>query len=290
MIAEMVVPLVVCSALAVLAAAAHRRLPPAMAARTATVALVLVALAAVPTVWVTTVQYLSHTPFVGELFMRCAHALGHHDEIPHAVGLPALAITVLGVWRAVNTIRLQRALRVKLHASPQIIDDESVFAAALPGRGGRIVLSRGLRELLRPEEREVVIAHELAHVVHRHDRYLLAGQLAADLSLVLGPVVRQLRFSLERWADEAAAEQCGDRHFVARTLGRVAVHAADRQPALAFAGLGVAARMAALMAPPVHEPRPLSRTLLRCAVVGAVVFAVFQWRHLGSMLIALCSG
>jgi len=289
-IAEMVVPLAVCSALAVLAAAAHRRLPPAMAARTTTMALVLVALAAVPTVWVTTVQYLSHAPVVGGLFMRCAHALGHHDDIPHAVGLPALAITALGVWRAVRTLRLQRSLRVQRHDGPQVIDDESVFAAALPGRGGRIVLSRGLNELLQPDEREVVIAHEQAHVAHRHDRYLLAGQLAADLSLVLGPVVRQLRFSLERWADEAAAEQCGDRRFVARTLGRVAVHAADRQPVLAFAGLGVAARMTALLAPPVHQPRLLVRALLRCAVVGAVVFAVFQWRHLGAMLIALCRG
>lgn len=288
MIAEMVLPLAVCTVLAVLAAAAHRRLPPAMAAHTTTVALVLVAVAAVPTVWVTSLQYLSHAPLVGGWFMRCAHALGHHDDVPHLVGLPAVAVSTWGLWRAARTLRLHRSLRDRGGVGLRIIDDHSVFAAALPGNGSRIVLSRGLKELLSPQECEVVIAHETAHAHFRHDRYLLAGQLAADLSLALGPVVRQLRFSLERWADEVAAQQCGDRRLVARTLGRVALHAADHQPVFAFAGLGVAARMTALLDPPIRRPRRLARVLLQVAVGGAAVFAVFQWRHLAAMLLAFC--
>lgn len=305
MIVEMVVPLAVCAALAVMVAGVHRHLPPALAARTITGGLVVVAVAGVPTLWVTSVHYLSHAPLVGAWFLRCAHALGHHGDVPHLVGLPAVVLSAWGLRRAGRTLRALRRLRVKGGMATHLVDDDAVYAVALPGRDAGIVMSQGLHRLLVPAEREVVLAHEMAHVRHRHDRYLLAAQLAADLAPVLVPVVRQLRFSLERWADEVAAEQCGDRTFVARTLGRVAVLADEvrhavasasaglerrHQSALAFAGLGVAARMEALFGPPVARPSVPARLLLRVAVLSAGVVAAFQWWHLAVMLVTVCHG
>lgn len=289
MLEAMLVPLTVSSALALIVAAAHRRLPPALAARATAVALAVVAAAAIPTVWITGLGYLSHAPIVGGWLGWCADALGAHARVGPVVGVPALAVTVVGAWRAFVTVRRYRSLR-QHHGGVEVAERDEMFAFTVPGRGGHVVISRGLHELLTEPERQVVLAHEGAHAEHRHDRYLLTGQLAAALLAPLSPLVRRLQFSLERWADEIAVMRCGDRLFVARTLGRVALCTADQQPALSFTGLGVAARMTALMAPPVDEPRSVTRAALWLLILLAGVFATFQLHHLLGMLVALCPG
>lgn len=86
---------------------------------------------------------------------------------------------------------------------------------------GQVVMSRGLFTALSDDELAAVLGHEVAHMRHRHPRYLLLAR-AVERSLGLLPLVRRgvaaLRCALERWADEEAAGR--------RPTGRASVHAA----------------------------------------------------------------
>lgn len=285
----MVLPLLLAAVLALATAALHRRLPPVLATRVSTAALVVVAAAAVPTVWITGASYLVHAPLIGRWMDSCAEALHAHHPMSPWLGVPALLLTAVGIGRAVRTVRAYRDVRDDRPGVDVVVDDDLV-AFTVPGRGGRIVLSTALQEALSHDELQVVLAHERAHGRHRHDRYLLVAQVAAALLAPLQPLVSRLRFSLERWADEEAVQVCGDRRFVARTLGRVAVYRADRRPALAFTGLGVAGRMSALMAPPAPQPNLAGRGLLLGLIALTSVFAAFQIQHLAGMALSFCFG
>lgn len=54
----------------------------------------------------------------------------------------------------------------------RVLDHPTPTAFCLPGRGERIVLSRAAVERLGPEELGAVLAHEQAHLDHRHDLLL----------------------------------------------------------------------------------------------------------------------
>lgn len=230
-----------------------------------------------------------HAPFVGIGFEWCVKAFGVHRPIPAVVGLPALLVAVSGTGRAVRTVRVNRSLRHDAPGSIEVAGHARPFAFTLPGRGGHIVLSSALVDLLDDEERAVVVAHETAHGRHRHDRYLLIANTTAAAIPLLRPLASRLEFSLERWADESAGARCGDRRFVARTLGKVALGQATTPcGALTFAGLGVSARVAALLAPPVHHPRRATVVGLWSAIATTALLAMLQIHHLGGLASALC--
>ncbi|MEP7114280.1 MAG: M56 family metallopeptidase, partial [Ilumatobacteraceae bacterium] len=234
-------PLAVAMVLAILVTAAHRRVPPVVAAKAVTVTLAVVATAAAPTLWIVSLGYVTHLPLLGGRLDWCAKAFGARDPIPGWVGLPTLVLTAAGVVRARAVIAAHRRLRQDHPGTVEIADHARPFAFTLPGRGGHVVLSSGLLELLDKAEQGVVLAHEQAHARHRHDRYLLVAQLAAAIMPLLRPLAGRLQFSLERWADETAVAHCGDRGFVARTLGKVALRSITPVGAMSFAGLGVPA-------------------------------------------------
>jgi hypothetical protein len=149
------------------------------------------------------------------------------------------------------------------------------------------VISTAMIELLDDDEQRIVIAHEEAHARFRHDRYLLTAELAAAALPPLRPLARRVTYSIERWADEAAAVVCGDRRRVAVTLGKVALQA---QPATvaAFSGLGVAARMGALLEPPVGRPHRSQILVLWSSLGVAAIFGLYQLHHLERLFTALC--
>lgn len=285
----MVLPLLMAAGLALAVALCHRRVPPALAARTTTAVLVLVAAVAVPTVWMAGLSFLTHAPVIGRWLDSCVGSVTAHHQVSAWIGVPAVLLAVAGTWRAIAVVRTYRSLR-HTDGGVHIVDHHEAFAFTTPGRGGRIIVSRALYEHLTPDERDVVLAHERAHARHRHDRYLLAAQLAAALLMPLHPLVNRLRYSIERWADEDAVLDCGDRHLVARTLGRVALFGVAPQPALAFAGLGVPARMAALLTPAQHRHRHLERLALGVLIALTSLFAAVQVRHLVDMVLAFCLG
>jgi len=157
----------------------------------------------------------------------------------------------------------------------------------LPGRAGQIVISTAMVDLLDDDEQRIVIAHERAHARYRHDRYLLTAELAAAALPPLRGLARRVNYSIERWADEAAAAVCGDRELVAVTLGKVAL---QTQPATVagFSGLGVASRMGALLQPPIPHPHRAHVLALWSSLAITAGFSVYQLHHVEQLLTALC--
>lgn len=290
MFLSVIVPLLVAIALAVAVTTVHRRLPPALAARAVAVTVIVVAATAAPTFWIVGLGYLAHAPFFGSGLRWCVEVFGAHDRISPWIGPPSLVLAAFGTIRSVIVVRAHRRLRHDHAGSVEIAGHEQPFAFTLPGRGGHVVLSSGLVELLDDDEQRVVLAHERAHARHRHDRYLLVAQVAAATIPMLRPLASRLQFSLERWADEAAVEECGDRRFVARTLGKVALHGLTPVGALGLAGLGVPARVAALLSAPAPMPRSSLLVGLCLAIAATGALGAFQVHHLTSLVTALCPG
>lgn len=287
MVGSLVFPLLVTLGVAAVATSAHRRLPPRLAARFVTVAIVLVVIAALPTALVIAIAFLAHAPVVGVGFQWCAQALGLHSSISAWVGLPVLGLLAAGVVRTVRLIRQHRSLRFDEAHPIQITHSHKPYAVTLPGRAGQIVMSTAMVDLLDDDERRIVVAHEEAHARYRHDRYLFTAELAAAVLPPLRALARRVSYSIERWADEAAAAACGDRQLVAVTLGKVALQ--THPPTVAgFAGLGVASRMGALLAPPVPAPHRSQLVVLWSSLAVTAGFSVYQLHHLERLLTALC--
>lgn len=285
--ASLAFPLLVTLAVAAAATSAHRRLPPRLATRFVTVALVLVVLAALPTAIVIALAFLAHVPLLGVGFEWCAQAIGLHSAVPAWLGVPTVALIAIGAARTIRLLRQHRALRLHRARPLHVADSDRPYAVTLPGRAGQIVISTALLDVLGDDERRIVVAHERAHARYRHDRYLLTAELAAAALPPLRALARRVSYSIERWADEAAAAACGDRELVAVTLGRVALQTNPRTVA-GFGGLGVAARMKALLAPPVPHPHRAQVLALWSTLAVTAGFSVYQLHHVERLLTALC--
>ncbi|GGU48813.1 M56 family metallopeptidase [Streptomyces violascens] len=184
----------------------------------------------------------AHTPVIWPVAVVCALALAG-----------CLGSLVSSAWRQ-GTMWL--AARRESRALPTdsdmtVVDDPVPHAFALPGSPGRIVVSSGMLRALSAEERSALLAHERAHLRHRHHLFLLVLCLAAALNPMLRPVARAGSFAVERWADEEAGTLVGDRPLVARAVARAAL-AAKQAPrhSLAATGGPVPQRVRALLAPP----------------------------------------
>ncbi|MFC6879000.1 MULTISPECIES: M48 family metalloprotease [Actinomadura] len=183
---------------------------------------------------------------------------GDDRPLPAPVGVPALVLAAAGaavVWRLLA--RWTADVRAARADARRPLDTDAPIALAVPGRGGGVAVSRGLLAMLGPEELRVVFEHERSHLRHRHHRYLAAGALAAAVLPPLRPLDARLRFAVERWADEEAAETVGDRALVARTIARVALTAPSAaygspygRPFAGLGGSGVVQRVQALLGEP----------------------------------------
>lgn len=102
-----------------------------------------------------------------------------------------------------------------------------------------VVLTRGLMDLLEPDELEAAIAHELAHVRARDDRYLPYFRTLASI-IFFDPVLRSLNRRVSRRhefaADREAALQTGRPRALARALLKVYLHPHAPASAAGFAG------------------------------------------------------
>lgn len=284
---SLVFPLLAAVMIIAIATSAHRRLPPWLAARFVTAASIVVLVAAIPTALVLALAFLAHTPVAGLGFRWCAQVIGLHASVPAWLGLPMLGLVALGALRSVRVIRQHRALRSDVSQPIRVAESHEPYAVTLPGRAGQIVISSAMFDLLDDVEQRIVVAHEEAHARHRHDRYLLAAALGEAALPPLRLISRRIAYSVERWADEAAVAVCGDRELVAVTLGRVALRTHPSVVA-GFAGLGVAARVEALLEPPVRRPRRAHLLALWSSLAVAAGFSVYQLHHLERLLTALC--
>ncbi|WP_045878062.1 M56 family metallopeptidase [Pseudofrankia sp. DC12] len=176
---------------------------------------------------------------------------------------------IVAIVAAVSAIRAFHRQRAALRAAEDeaaalpgedlvvVVPGTAPDAFTLPGVRGRIVVTEALRDALSSDELKVVLAHERAHLACHHHRYVDAARLAAAGQPLLRPVARLVEYGVERWADERAALEIGDRALVARTIGAVAL-------ATAAAGSAAPARSASA-SPSSGKPAPARRLSARAA-------------------------
>ncbi|MGV9790757.1 M48 family metalloprotease [Streptomyces sp. NPDC003435] len=231
---------------------------------------------------------LFHVPFLAALErMSLAQVLA---EWPAAVPFAGTAGAVLLV-QAVLLVRRWARQRALLRRAWQlagegtgdgdllVIPAADVDAFALPGyrgRPGRVVMTSGTVRTLKAGEREVLLAHERAHLAGRH--HLLSA--VVDLATVVHPALRGLRaslaFHLERWADETAARVVGDRRIAAAAIARAALAGSSHRrggtyPLLSAANGPVPRRVEALLRAEPTAPRGGARRAAAVALAGTVV-------------------
>ncbi|TDC45591.1 M56 family peptidase [Actinomadura sp. KC345] len=178
---------------------------------------------------------------------------GDDRPVPDMVGVPAVLLTGAALLITGRTAAGWMAeLRTARVQAREPLETDVPIAVAVPGRHGGVLLSRGLLRGFTADELHVVFQHESSHLRHHHHRYTASGALASALLPPLRPLDDRLRLSVERWADEDAAEAVGDRAFVAHTIAKAALaHPRTTGPAAAFAESGVVQRVEALLdAPP----------------------------------------
>jgi Zn-dependent protease with chaperone function len=286
----LVLPLVASMLLGACAAWVGRRLPPVTAVRLLTSAMLCTALATGFVLAVAGALVLAQIPPIAALGHWSARVVGAGLPVPVAVGCLA-AVTVCGLLVAalrhamLSGRDLVAAAVVCRRLGPSvaglvIVDDEEPDAYALPGIGGRVVVSTAMLRALTADERRVLLAHEVAHLTHRHHLWVQAAELAAAANPLLRPAARVVRSAVERWADEVAAAEVGDRTLAARALARAGLaRAAARRTtampdaALAGADGAVADRALALLAAPPKPCRVLAGTVaaLMLATLAAVL-------------------
>lgn len=265
---------------------------PSWAARLLVVTIAAVGLAVAPAMFGIALGYLAHLPVLGGALAWCRDAIGLHVPIPGWLGLVATGVLAWAGFRLLSVRRNWRRFRCAHPNAVEVVASDALFAYTMPGAGGQIVLSSGLLDQLDARELAVVVAHEETHARHRHDRYLLVGELITAIVPLVRPLQRRLRFVLERWADEDAVRRLdADRTMVARTLATVAL---SQRPTPTFAvgivGLGVAGRVDALLDPPTVR-RPGAWAAVTSAGIAAVLAAAaVQLHHIVPVLASLCPG
>jgi hypothetical protein len=240
--AAVYLPLVLPVIVALAARPVAVRLPPGSATWLLTVSSVVLAAGTGAALGVLMIAGALHIPQVaalGHVSLRALRGGGPAGSIPVAAAagltlLAAVAAAVRAAWRRA------RALVAAGHAAAcfpagqlAVIDDETADAFAVPGltgRQGRVVVSTGMLAALDQAQRRALVAHERAHLAGRHHLFLAAAHLAAAANPLLRPAERAVAYTVERWADECAAEATGDRRMTALAVGKAALAKSHRPP------------------------------------------------------------
>jgi Zn-dependent protease with chaperone function len=285
--AAIVSPLLVAAALGMAGPQLARRLPPRDATWLISAGAVVSALSLGAVLLLIGSVLVAQVPDIEGIGHWSAAILREDSPTEPVIGAVALLAALAGAGAAlVAAIRQTRAMRAAARAvdglaggqSLVVIDGGEPGAFAIPGGRGRIVVTRSLLRRLSPGERRVLLAHERAHLEARHHWHRSVVSLAIAANPLLWPLRGAIAYATERWADERAATELGDRVGAARALARVALlsgGAAHRHPRLAAGQLAVPARVSALLAdPPRHRPVLSAATIALMALAIAAAIAV----------------
>lgn len=281
-------PLVIPALLAVLAPLIVRHVRPSLAARTLAVSTAVLGLASTWGLTLLTCTLLGRAPFLVERVGWSRAAFRAHAPVPLATSFVAVAGLIATAAVLTRTVRRRRIVhdatgRIRRQCLPLdtellVLADDVPRAFAVPGRQPAIVVSRGMLRALDGGERQVLLAHERAHLRHHHDTYQLVADLAAATSPFLGPLRHQVAYALERWADEQAADQVHSRELAARSLAKAALaSAAARRPALSFERFRVTDRVTALQRSPAPTHPPFVLVVLSLVAVAGLAVADATW-------------
>jgi Zn-dependent protease with chaperone function len=222
-----------------------------------------------------------------------APALRDNAGFPTVIGILALLVILPCLIAA--SIRATRSLHALIRASRTVrllqpdandlvlVQDETPIAYSVAGWRGRIVVSTAMLCALSAPERRVLLAHEAAHLRHRHHLYIHLAQLAAAANPLLRSTAAAIARSVERSADEDAAAEVGDRQLAARALARAALAGAGHaraQHTLAAADADVVERVRLLLAPAAAQKRvPVVLIVLAGLLLWATSAAITLWAN-----------
>lgn len=264
-----------------------RSLPPAAAVRLATIVAIAIAastglvLAIAAELTLAQVEEITHAEFT--------RGVARASVISLVVGgVAAVAVTVLALAAVLSVMRsahqLLQASRQARHLGEArsglvVVQDPTPAAFAVTGHPGRVVVSTAMLGALNCKEREVLLAHENAHLRHHHQVYIQLAALAAAANPLLKPLVAPVRTNTERWADETAAAQVGDRRLVARAVARAALASHAHAPGQPWPPVSpmlgsrsdeseseIAQRVQCLLDPPVRRSGGLTALVLATAI------------------------
>ena len=207
-----------------------------------------------------------------------------------AVAAAVLVVRLVSVFTAsaVRTLRARHRNRVlvdlvatrnPLLPGTRVVDHDLPLAYCLPGLRPRVVLSRGVLDLLREDEVRAVLAHEDAHVVQRHDLVVLPFAAFGTAFPRLRPVRTasdQVALLVEMLADDRATRSHPPA-VLARALYKVGT-ASVPSGGLGATGDGVLLRAQRLVCP------PPTLTWAELAAVGAGTVVVLALPALGLLL------
>jgi hypothetical protein len=263
MIDSLAAVLIFTTAFAVAGPVMARRIHPALATRMLVPASILIAAASTFALAVAAFTLIGQYSEIAEMGPWSPSALRADSPVPVIAAVAgglllayaAISAVVLVSRRSVALVGVHRACgRLGAPGSLVVVESDTPDAFTTPEVTGRIIVTRGMLNALSPAERQAMLAHEASHLRHRHTWWLLVADLAAAINPTLRATTRALRHTVERWADEDAADAVTDRRTVAHAVARAAL-AADayrsRQSATVAAATGgdVPARVAALLVP-----------------------------------------
>ena len=225
----------------------------------------------------------------------CRQLLGHsadHRPVAGIILLSVLTVVSLRVgWVTRKIVRMWQA-EVLGRSCLDIEQSDIAYAFSVPQvfrkrslERGSIVVSTAMLDSLTEPERSALFAHERAHLRYGHHRYLLTGQVLVAVLPPLRPMINRLSWLLERWADETAAREVGDRRVVATAIAHAALSTTSRQTPmfLAFGSDSVVARVEAMLQPPRSRSIAVSVALM-LSVTTAALAALTQLHHLVSLV------
>jgi peptidase M48-like protein len=265
---------------------ATRRLPPRPATWLISVGAVACALSSMVVLALLAFVVIGQLPLLADEGGWSSSALHHHAFTEPGVGVASLggvvaagvALALAGRRQGMALVTAYRACKSMPTASRDLVvlREAPAEAVAVPGRPGRIVVAGSLLAVLTAAERRALLAHEHAHLDHGHHWHRTAVSLAAAANPLLAPLRAAIGYTTERWADEQAAAEVGDRRHVATALARVAL--LTRRPPgpaqLGAAAQAVPARIGAMLAGPPRPRRFLTGGVLSIPVLSAVAAAV----------------
>lgn len=245
-----------------------RRATPSVAVAVWSSALVLRAGLAIAAV-ILVVRYVPATEVFASLTHWCWHTVlpvlsTHLGLDGHVVGdvavlLPvaALMLSLIAVghsiFRAARAIRayVRRAAVGRGPEDSVIVSEAGVLVAAAGITRPQLIVSPLALAVLDDEELHASLGHERGHVARRHRYVLLIAELLCSIGRLVpgaGQAVREVRFHLERDADQWVTARGGDRLALASAICKAAQLAPRSTPVLtALSGGAVVDRVAELM-------------------------------------------
>lgn len=278
---------------------------PATAVRSLTVSAVTAAVAMGLSLTVVALFVLARVHDIAVLGHWSPAELQTFPDLPWPVGLAATGVVAtLLTAAAVHTVRVgtqlwnaeilcRRLTATHGHDLPYVVADDTPDAYAVPGIRGRIVVTTAMVAALTAAEQDALLAHEAAHLRHRHPLWIQLVELAAVANPLLRPLPPVVRHAAERWADEDAAHTVGDRRLTAHALAHAALARRPHEPdigsgttkdclVLPATGGDVPRRVRALLHPPqLRWSRPGALVLTAVAVTACASSAIigFSTEH-----------